>query len=145
MEKLTQQNGCAGHEYTPKHYTNGVGFCKHCGQMKSHAFTAEDLGQKCRDCNSPTGVESGRKTRAGDFVCDDHDELLPYQKMMHYLNWDYEGEEDLPHSPMFKEFEQNRIVLRDIVFEETAPDVSILNFFRGVKSRSEGSDGQDND
>lgn len=136
LEKITSQSGCTEHEYTPKHYTNGVGFCKHCGQMKSHAFTAEDLGQFCKECGIPTGVEDGRAIEKGVFVCDEHDELKPYSDILSYLNWFYEGDEDIKHETK-DIFAENRAVLRAICFEGGTLDPRVLTYFNGVKFRDE--------
>lgn len=47
------------HEWAPENrsghrYTNGAGFCKHCGTFKSQAFTGEQLGQFCARCGTGT-------------------------------------------------------------------------------------------
>lgn len=134
LEKITKETSCSDHEYTPKHYTNGVGFCKHCGQMKSHAFTAEELEQFCVTCGVPTGVESGRQTKLGVFVCDEHDGLARYNDMLFYINWEYDGNEDINTETM-QQFEENRIALKEICFEQRDRDEKILEYFAGVKSR----------
>lgn len=136
LMKITTQSGCTEHEYNPKHYTNGVGFCKHCGQMKSHAFTAEELGQFCKVCGIPTGVEEGRAVEKGIFVCDEHDEIKPYSDMLSYLNWFYEGNEDI--KPETREiFGANLKVLKEICFENGALDPRVLTYFGGIKFSDE--------
>lgn len=52
--KLERQGSCPGHEYEPRGYKNGGGFCKHCNQFKGKAFTGEELGQFCVDCGVGT-------------------------------------------------------------------------------------------
>ena len=42
------------HEWEPRGYKNGAGFCRHCGTFKSKCFTAEQLGQYCRVCGVAT-------------------------------------------------------------------------------------------
>ena len=38
FNKLTKYLACARHEFERRGYTNGAGFCKHCGLFKSKAF-----------------------------------------------------------------------------------------------------------
>lgn len=38
FDKLTRYQACSGHEFERRGYTNGAGFCKHCGMFKSKAF-----------------------------------------------------------------------------------------------------------
>lgn len=50
-EKYQRQVDCVdghSHQWEPRGYKNGAGFCKHCGTFKSGAFTAEELGQFCQ-------------------------------------------------------------------------------------------------
>jgi hypothetical protein len=53
-EKYIERKNCDQHEYIPKGYTNGAGFCKKCNDFKSKCFTGEDLNQYCIICNEPT-------------------------------------------------------------------------------------------
>lgn len=66
---------CPGHDYEPRGYTNGIGFCKHCRhQGRVGTFTPEDLGQFCSECGTPTYSKIMR-TRGDQpviFRCDDH-------------------------------------------------------------------------
>lgn len=124
MAKLANEAGCVEHEYIPKGYTNGAGFCKHCNQFKSQAFTAVELGQFCYQCGIPTGIESGRKLADGFvFVCDDHDELKPYADCFTFVALDYEGEFD-------DEFVDYVDKLRNIVYFGAGLDVDVLEFFK---------------
>lgn len=52
--KYAEEAACPGHEYEPRGYTNGAGFCRHCGRFGSHAFTGEQLGQHCSVCGVGT-------------------------------------------------------------------------------------------
>lgn len=36
---------CKGHEFEKRGYTNGAGFCVHCGMFKSKAFVPEDISK----------------------------------------------------------------------------------------------------
>jgi hypothetical protein len=52
--KYKQRLACPKHEWETRGFTNGAGFCKHCGTFQSKVFTGEDLGQYCEDCSAPT-------------------------------------------------------------------------------------------
>ena len=71
--KLQAYLSCPGHEWEPRGYTNGGGFCRHCGQFGSKVFTPEQLGLFCRDCDSPTFHDQD-----GVPVCKEHDAVWPY-------------------------------------------------------------------
>lgn len=43
-----------GHEFVPRNYHNGAGFCRHCNTFKSQCFTGEQLGQFCHECGIGT-------------------------------------------------------------------------------------------
>ncbi len=47
---------CAGHEFERRGYTNGAGFCKHCGLFASKAFEPTTL---CHVCGTPTNHSCG--------------------------------------------------------------------------------------
>ena len=53
-EKYLARNECPQHEWSPRNYKNGAGFCIHCNTFKSYAFTGEELGQFCHDCGVGT-------------------------------------------------------------------------------------------
>lgn len=38
------------HEFETRGYTNGAGFCKHCGLFKSKAFSLQEIGSICHIC-----------------------------------------------------------------------------------------------
>lgn len=59
---------CPGHEFEPRGYTNGAGFCKHCGMFSSHQFTAEQLGLHCAVCGTPANW----CTAGGKWFCENH-------------------------------------------------------------------------
>jgi hypothetical protein len=66
--KYERQTSCPGHEYEPRGYKNGGGWCKHCNQFKGKVFTPEDLGLKCKDC----GVWTYWSRVDDDFYCELH-------------------------------------------------------------------------
>lgn len=60
--------GPSGHEYEPRGYENGAGFCKHCGMFASDVFTAADLGLFCKVC----GVPANYSKVGDDYYCQEH-------------------------------------------------------------------------
>ena len=38
------------HEFETRGYTNGAGFCKHCGMFKSKVFSLQEIGSVCHVC-----------------------------------------------------------------------------------------------
>lgn len=63
-----RMSGCPGHEWEPRNYKNGAGFCKHCNKFKSKVFTPEDLGCFCDVCGIPTYWSRQNKK----FYCEEH-------------------------------------------------------------------------
>lgn len=71
--KYQAYNKCPKHEWEPRNYTNGVGFCKNCNKFKSKAFTPEDLGFTCHECKIPTYYSSSKKEDGSTiFGCEEH-------------------------------------------------------------------------
>lgn len=66
---------CPGgtHDWEPRNYHNGAGFCKHCNTFKSQAFTGEELQQFCKICDTPTTDHWGTGTDGEpEFLCSAH-------------------------------------------------------------------------
>lgn len=127
--KLAKQNACPGHEYEPRNYQNGAGFCKHCNKFKSKCFTAEDLGQFCRECGVPTGVKDGRYFPATkDFACPEHDPIEPYWDILMFVSHEYDG-------PKYDDetFQAHYTMLRDIVWHGAEPNPEVLDYFRKIQ------------
>ena len=75
--KLRAYLGCPGHEWEPRQYRNGSGYCTVCGQYGSDVLTAEQLGFFCTACGVPTFYTlTGSKTR--EPRCTDHDPKIAY-------------------------------------------------------------------
>lgn len=53
-DKVQKYLSCKDHDWEPRGYTNGLGFCKKCNGHASGVFTAEDLGLHCSVCQKPT-------------------------------------------------------------------------------------------
>lgn len=70
-KQLMNFKSCYHHEFERRDYTNGVGFCKHCGLYKSHAFEPTTM---CKICGEPTSYSQDNN---GDFYCEEHYELIP--------------------------------------------------------------------
>lgn len=73
--KLLTYQACVGHEFERRNYTNGVGFCKHCGLFKPHAF---DPLTRCIICDSPTDYGYDKK---GRYYCKDHIDKIPQEDL----------------------------------------------------------------
>src|SRR5690606_15532594 len=74
-KKVQSILNCPGHEYEPRGYTNGIGFCKHCGhQGEAGTFTPQDLGQFCSECGTPTYSKIARTHGSQPIIfrCADH-------------------------------------------------------------------------
>jgi len=73
--KFQKYNACSNHEFERKGYTNGAGFCKHCGLFKSKCFEPTTL---CSICNKPTdyGLD-----KLGNHFCEEHYSLIKEENM----------------------------------------------------------------
>ena len=58
--------GCPQHEYERRGYTNGAGFCKHCGMFGSKVFEPTET---CTDCGKKTFYH--RKPDKSGWQCED--------------------------------------------------------------------------
>lgn len=74
-EQLQQIKNCKNHEYERKGYTNGAGFCKHCGLLKSHAFEPTTL---CEICSKPTTYSYDIDN---NYYCEKHADQIPLDKL----------------------------------------------------------------
>lgn len=72
FKKFQRQSACPGHKYEARNYQNGCGFCIHCNHFGSGVFTAEDLGQYCWYCDTPTMHYWGNHGDEKIFACPDH-------------------------------------------------------------------------
>ena len=70
-ERLQTHLACKSHEFERRGYTNGVGFCKHCGLFKSKIF--EPL-TRCCICDIPTFYSVDSKD---NWYCEDHKKDIP--------------------------------------------------------------------
>ena len=83
-EQLNKYRNCKNHEFERRDYKNGVGFCKHCGLMKSKAFKPLT---KCVICGNPTYYTSDID---GNYYCKKHSKDMPLDKMSDYKRKRYE-------------------------------------------------------
>ena len=83
-EQLTNYKNCKNHEFERRGYKNGVGFCKHCGLMKSKAF---EPSTKCVICGHPTYYTSDKED---NYYCKKHSKDMPIDKMSDYQIRRYE-------------------------------------------------------
>lgn len=67
-------DGSGRHDWDPRGYRNGAGFCARCGTFGSKVFTGEQLGQRCRECGAGTTYhwETDDATSTTTFLCPDH-------------------------------------------------------------------------
>jgi hypothetical protein len=70
-EQYQRYSTCENHEYERREYTNGAGFCKHCGMFASHVF---EPTTKCCICDKPTYYT---KDINDNWYCEEHDNLMP--------------------------------------------------------------------
>lgn len=64
-ERYLHFKKCAGHEYEKRAYTNGAGFCIHCGMFKSKAF---EPWESCFNCGNKTYHS---KDKHGEWWCEE--------------------------------------------------------------------------
>lgn len=85
FEKLQKYKKCEKHEFERNGYTNGAGFCKHCGLFKSKCF---EPSTTCVICNKPTnwGYDVNK-----EWYCKKHIHLMPYEKMHSYQQEDFDS------------------------------------------------------
>lgn len=57
------------HEFETRGYTNGAGFCKHCGMFSSKVFSLQEIGVICVACGA--GGNAGKNGE--HFYCLEHD------------------------------------------------------------------------
>lgn len=76
--QLQRYKECKNHEYERNGYTNGSGFCKHCGLFKSHAF---EPSTKCKKCNKPTAYTCDINN---EWYCEEHKDLIPNELLNNY-------------------------------------------------------------
>ncbi len=70
-DKLQKYMTCKGHIFERRKYTNGAGFCKHCGLFNSKAF---EPTTRCCICDLPTWYSMDMNNF---HYCKEHVELMP--------------------------------------------------------------------
>lgn len=61
------------HDWQPRGYQNGAGFCSRCNTFGSQVFTGEQLGQFCKVCQEPTTYHWGKDPSGNpEFLCEKH-------------------------------------------------------------------------
>lgn len=124
--KIVKRRSCSEHEFIPRSYTNGAGFCKHCGYFASNWFTGEDLGQLCDVCGK--GCLEFRIYKTEKWYCSEHYPLVSYMKL-YYAMMDVSDNDAFSSAKESELFYQNYRHLSDIVFQVTNPDPDVLTFF----------------
>ncbi|MFJ2420687.1 hypothetical protein [Streptomyces brevispora] len=66
-------DGSGSHDWEPRGYRNGAGFCSRCNTFRSRVFTGEQLGQFCRICDTGTTYHWDTDKAAGTttFLCEE--------------------------------------------------------------------------
>lgn len=77
-EQLQKYKNCKNHEFERNGYTNGSGFCKHCGLFKSHAF---EPSTNCNICGKPTAYTCNINN---EWYCEEHKDLIPDELLNSY-------------------------------------------------------------
>lgn len=67
-------DGSGQHEWEPRGYRNGAGFCAKCDTFHAKTFTGEQLGQHCRECGIGTTYSWKTDPETGNttFICEVH-------------------------------------------------------------------------
>jgi hypothetical protein len=124
--KIVKTRVCSGHEFIPRSYTNGAGFCKHCGYFASNWFTGEDLGQLCDVCGD--GCLEFRIYKTEKWYCSEHYPLVGYMKL-YYKMMGVSDNDDFTSAEDADLFDKNYRDLGDIVFQVIEPNPDIFIFF----------------
>ncbi|MCB5280579.1 hypothetical protein [Arthrobacter sp. ES1] len=71
---LNCTDGSGSHDWEPRDYHNGAGFCSRCNTFGSKVFTGEQLGQLCRICGAGTTYHwhTNAETGSEEFLCEEH-------------------------------------------------------------------------
>ena len=70
---LNCSDGSGTHDWEPRGYRNGAGFCSRCGTFGSEVFSGDQLGQFCRECGVGTTFHWDRAAAgAEEFLCEEH-------------------------------------------------------------------------
>ena len=75
--KLQAYLRCTTHDWEPRGFKNGGGFCTKCGQFGSGVFTPDQLGLFCTTCQTPT-FHTVSGSGDGEPRCKEHDALWIY-------------------------------------------------------------------
>ena len=125
--------GCGTHDYEPRGYTNGGGFCAKCKQFFGGVFTGEQLGQLCDTCGA--GCLSHRMKDTGKWFCDEHDPLKEYSALMigklraHHI-WRKDKSDDIDYyTTGDHEFAYWSNVVREVVYQKVPPNPDALEYF----------------
>lgn len=71
---LNCSDGSGSHDWEPRKYRNGAGFCSRCSTFGSDVFTGEQLGQLCRICGEGTTYHWNTNPETGEmeYLCRIH-------------------------------------------------------------------------
>ena len=92
--KYTAAQACAHHEFEPRGYRNGAGFCKHCNKFAGNVFTGEQLGQFCRVCGVGTTYANVKTVEdVAAWFCELHNDQAYEDRYNHLRTLDYDEDD----------------------------------------------------
>lgn len=65
-------DGSATHDWEPRGYRNGAGFCSRCSTFGSKIFSGEQLGQFCNVCGTGTTYHAESDGETTVWLCEEH-------------------------------------------------------------------------
>ena len=77
-QQYERYNHCEKHEFERRGYTNGSGFCKHCGLFQSKIFKPLTT---CQICGKPTNYTCDKEN---NFYCREHKDDIPEELLDDY-------------------------------------------------------------
>ncbi|MDQ4121673.1 MAG: hypothetical protein M3209_09535 [Acidobacteriota bacterium] len=80
-DEFERISNCSNHEFERRGYTNGAGFCCHCGMFSGKAFEPSEV---CVICGANTYYTSDVDNK---WYCAEHESLIPEEKLRPYQKW----------------------------------------------------------
>lgn len=100
------------HEFEPRHYRNGAGFCKHCDLWASKVIDLASIGSVCVVCGIGTywatipqrAADGSLDERTSDLVCEAHVPGLDYWEVGDLLEAHAQGKGPAPDVSWFADY-----------------------------------------
>jgi hypothetical protein len=88
-------DGSGTHDWEPRDYHNGAGFCSRCKTFGSKVFTGEQLGQFCATCQIGTTYHWGTDANGNlEYLCEEHVPPRPKRTLSELLSELFEDDAD---------------------------------------------------